>query len=473
MENHPEDIAKELKREKKALCEPISSGKIFFPAYFDQTSNDEVKTVQTGVLKSEYCKTSWIRPKLDTSNLNKVHFYNINRVEPPFWSCAIDSFLEICYVAICPHIEKLSKRNDFFSLVIDCLERYRSFLQNDDLKFPDIEYELAFIRQPIWDYIRQICPTFARRDCDASFSEIFSDRNFNSWTPAERNLFETKFDVTGTCKYCGHNLLVEGREIINFICSADLELLESLDEWQSLLNPMRNYKTLMCNLCKTVCKELNFNFLSAPKILLVELENIASERISFKEQIFAHNRKYILKGLVRHYGAHFTCAFSDDNSKSWNFVDDLQEDILQFANLNQILNSNKGSWFFSIYVFDENSSHDGIDFDIAKNVDSIINTRKRKVCTEKDYPLRSKFLKRYETEVQSCVKNEKQNDTKKREKSAKSKKSQNQKNHVHFFGVFYPSMDSIWVRYQTKGLKNWIVLQSTRYQKFRRSGCGI
>ena len=117
MEKQSESPANEKKKGEEVSCEPILSGKISFPAYVGQT-NEANNKVQAGVLTSDYyCKTSWIRPKLGIPDLNKVHFYNVNRVEPPLWSCAIDSFLEICYVVICPYIEKISERYYFFSFV--------------------------------------------------------------------------------------------------------------------------------------------------------------------------------------------------------------------------------------------------------------------------------------------------------------------------------------------------------------------
>ena len=75
MENQSKAFATEFTSDEEVLCEPSSNGKITCPAYVGQTSH-EVNIVQTDVLSSDYCKTSWIRPKLDIPNLNRVHFYN-------------------------------------------------------------------------------------------------------------------------------------------------------------------------------------------------------------------------------------------------------------------------------------------------------------------------------------------------------------------------------------------------------------
>ena len=152
----------------KIFCADTENGKNYNTANIGRTSN-EVKKVET-----DY-KIHWVRPKLDFQN-QIVHFYNIHRLEPPFWSCAIDSFLEICYISICPYIEKLNRKNEFFTILYDCMQRYRFIVQDDSRSFMEIEYELALVRQPIWDYVIQNCPTFANRNC--FFRNIFRE-NFN------------------------------------------------------------------------------------------------------------------------------------------------------------------------------------------------------------------------------------------------------------------------------------------------------
>ena len=105
------------------------------------------------------------------------------------------------------------------------------------------------------------------------------------------------------------------------------------------------------------------------------------------------------KFYLRTYGQGEGAKVYDENCNSWNYIDDLKENVSSFDNLNLSF-ENYGGWFFSVYVLDEGISHNGnnsIDF----NVSTAFTENDQKGCKrksfidEKDYPLRSKF-KRYD-----------------------------------------------------------------------------
>jgi len=58
-----------------------------------QTSNEVNNIAQSSNEHEKVCL--WERPSMGSSNLN-VHFYNVCRIEPSAYTCALDSFLEIC-----------------------------------------------------------------------------------------------------------------------------------------------------------------------------------------------------------------------------------------------------------------------------------------------------------------------------------------------------------------------------------------
>ena len=72
----------------------------------------------------------------------------------------------------------------------ECFEQYDPLLSSEN---PDDEEEsnvkeefLALIRQPVWDYLALNCPSFANRDSEAVFSEIFSCSIFDKLRMEEK-----------------------------------------------------------------------------------------------------------------------------------------------------------------------------------------------------------------------------------------------------------------------------------------------
>ena len=102
-------------------------------------------------------------------SLNSYHFLNTCRDSPCVYSCAIDSFIELCFYIFYPLLTELYPNlTPFFLMIHDCCKKYS---QHTQFAVPDISfiYELLSIevRQPIWDFVISKCSSFLNRDCNA------------------------------------------------------------------------------------------------------------------------------------------------------------------------------------------------------------------------------------------------------------------------------------------------------------------
>jgi len=129
----------------------------------------------------------------------------------------------------------LRQRSEFFALIYDLITRYRCILNaGEPVNVSEVEYNLAAIRQPVWGYVVQKCPTFVNRNCDASFTEIFENTIFDSVFEEEKNLFQTCYTLIGNCKNCNKRLANNGKMILNYISEEDVRSLTGniLNDWE-------------------------------------------------------------------------------------------------------------------------------------------------------------------------------------------------------------------------------------------------
>ena len=59
------------------------------------------------------------------------------------------------------------------------------------IESPENSGLLEEIKEPLWAYLRQQCPSFLERDCNARFSQIFEEKTFGKLTPDEMNIFSS------------------------------------------------------------------------------------------------------------------------------------------------------------------------------------------------------------------------------------------------------------------------------------------
>jgi len=161
------------------------------------------------------------------------------------------------------------RRSESFVLIYDIINRYRYILNtNEPVDKLEIEYDLASVRQPVWDYVVQNCPSFENRNCDASlvrFLILFMKR--------KKNLFRTTFTLTENCNSCNKKLDFSGNTILNVISEADIRSLSDLNDWQIL--------TIACT-CGSLSDSLSIQSFTLPKIYVIDLQNrYVSDGISF------------------------------------------------------------------------------------------------------------------------------------------------------------------------------------------------
>jgi len=65
-------------------------------------------------------------------------------------------------------------------LIFESCNYYDTFSQAQISVPSRLNFELdgAMAREPIWNYVMNLCHTFAARDCNAAFSEIFQETVF-------------------------------------------------------------------------------------------------------------------------------------------------------------------------------------------------------------------------------------------------------------------------------------------------------
>jgi len=87
---------------------------------------------------------------------------------------------------------------------------------------------------------------------------------------------------------------------------------------------------------------------SSPKIKFVEFSPELATVCKFYSTITVNNINYILMAMVRHLNSHFTCAVMKGNN--WFFVDDMQQNIQSFENIEGLYQTYPSKWFFAVYV---------------------------------------------------------------------------------------------------------------------------
>ena len=98
-------------------------------------------------------------------------------VNPGIYSCAVDAFLEVSTHLFLPYLSNLPAKNEFTDLLFSACSDYIC-LREDSLL-------LSEIHEPVWSYIIDHCSSFAARDCNACFSQIFEQRTFGNMNVQE------------------------------------------------------------------------------------------------------------------------------------------------------------------------------------------------------------------------------------------------------------------------------------------------
>ena len=159
----------------------------------------------------------------------KSHFMNSALGIPRTFSCALDSFLD--WIASClflSHLSNLTVRNEFTELLFNTYSRYIESRENSKL--------LEEIKEPLWAYLRQQCPSFFSRDCNACFSQIF-ERTFGKLTPDEMNIFSSpRLTFQSFCETCQKDVVLNSSILVNFVTRSALQKCElNYNSWPQFL----------------------------------------------------------------------------------------------------------------------------------------------------------------------------------------------------------------------------------------------
>ena len=106
--------------------------------------------------------------------------------------CALDSFLKIASCLFLLHLLTLTVRNEFTELLFYTCSRY--------IESPKTSRLLEEIKELLWAYLRQQCPSFSARDCNVCLSQIFEEKTSGKLTPDEMNIVSPLRTVQSICE---------------------------------------------------------------------------------------------------------------------------------------------------------------------------------------------------------------------------------------------------------------------------------
>ena len=284
---------------------------------------------------------------LSSCSVNSYHLMNTVRERPGVYSCAIDSFIELCFYNLYPVLANLYPHLTPFLLMIhDCCKKYS---QHTLTAVPRIRflYELLSIevRQPIWDFIIHNCNSFRNRDPNAQFSEIFRHAVFGQLNVSEIGTFISRCTFDRFCHSC--NIKSPGfEEILLHYVDCSNPSRETVTDWPLLLV---NFKSItpLCPSCNQNVVTTNF-FIEPSVVLFIEFSPNLMDIVEYHEDLMLHEENYKLCGVVRNSGAHFSIAVRYKNI--WIYIDDLKTSKEKFTSFTEVKNSYPNGWFFCCFI---------------------------------------------------------------------------------------------------------------------------
>ena len=85
---------------------------------------------------------------------------------------------------------------------------------------------LKEIREPVWSYL---CSSFAARDCNTCFSQIFKKRTFGYLNEEEENLFMTQRTFDSFCHSCSRSVTLNSSIRLTVVTAYGLNQQLGLD----------------------------------------------------------------------------------------------------------------------------------------------------------------------------------------------------------------------------------------------------
>ena len=179
--------------------------------------------------------------------VRRGHFMNSVFVNPGIYSCAVDAFLEISTHLFLPYLSNVRTRNGFTDLLFNVCSHYMSSREDSSL--------LREIREPVWSYIINLCSSFAARDCNACFSQIFEKRTFGYLNEEEENLFMTQRTFDSFCRSCSSSVTLNSSILLTVVTAYGLNQLGLDNNMWPIFVKNTNPGRLNCTNCDTQTSE--------------------------------------------------------------------------------------------------------------------------------------------------------------------------------------------------------------------------
>ena len=183
---------------------------------------------------------------------------------PCIFSCALDSFLEIASCLFLPHLSDLTVRNEFTELLFNTCSRYVESPENSRL--------LEEIREPIWAYLREQCPSFSARDSNACFSQIFQEKTLGKLSSDEMNIFSSLRTFQSFCDTSLKDVVLNTSILVNFVTRSALEKCKlNYNSWPQFVSSVQTQPgKLKCPDCETPTCEPVLTSAAHSKFVFIE-----------------------------------------------------------------------------------------------------------------------------------------------------------------------------------------------------------
>ena len=136
-------------------------------------------------------------------------------------------------------------RNEFTELLLKACSRYIESPENSRL--------LEEIKEPLWAYLRQQCPSFWARYCNACSSQIFEEKTFGKLTPDEMNIFSSLRTFQSFCETCQKDVVLSSSILVNFVIRSALQKCGlNYNSWPQFVSAIQTQRgKLNCPDCET------------------------------------------------------------------------------------------------------------------------------------------------------------------------------------------------------------------------------
>ena len=131
------------------------------------------------------------------------------------------------------------------------------------------------IKEPLWAYLRQQCPSFLARDCNACFIKIFEERTFGKLTPDEMNIFSFQRTFQSFYETYQKDVVLNSSILVNFVTRSALQKCErNYNSWPQFVSAIQTQPgKLTSPACETFKCEPVLTSIADSKFVLIEFSS--------------------------------------------------------------------------------------------------------------------------------------------------------------------------------------------------------